>query len=147
MTKFYPETSASPDFPKLEQEVLASWKAGGTFKKSVAGIARGQESEPAMSVRSTAPLRSKEAEQGALNEYVFYDGPPFANGLPHYGHLLTGFVKDIFARYHTMKGSKVERRFGWDCHGLPAEMAAEKELGVSGRANIEKFGIQKFNDH
>lgn len=67
--------------------------------------------------------------------------------MPHYGHLLTGFVKDLFARYHTTLGSRVERRFGWDCHGLPAEMGAEKELGVSGRAAIEKFGIQKFNDH
>ena len=66
-------------------------------------------------------------------EYVFFDGPPFANGLPHYGHLLTGFIKDIYARYHTMKGKKVERRFGWDCHGLPAEMGVEKESGISGR--------------
>ncbi len=81
------------------------------------------------------------------NEWVFYDGPPFANGLPHYGHLLTSCVKDIFARYHTMKGERVERRFGWDCHGLPAEMGAEKELGVSGRKAIEDFGIDKFNEH
>ena len=64
------------------------------------------------------------------NEFVFYDGPPFANGLPHYGHLLTGFVKDAVPRYQTMRGQRVERRFGWDCHGLPAEVAAEKELGI-----------------
>ena len=77
----------------------------------------------------------------------FYDGPPFANGLPHYGHLLTGFVKDIIPRFHTMLGNKVDRRFGWDCHGLPAEMESEKEIGVSGRAEIIKFGVENFNDH
>ncbi len=79
-------------------------------------------------------------------EFIFYDGPPFANGLPHYGHLLTGFVKDTYARYQTTKGKRVERRFGWDCHGLPAEMGAEKELGFSGRIAITEYGIGKFND-
>ena len=126
MKKHYPETAATPDFPKLEQDVLNYWKTNGTFKKSI-------EENPS-------------AKEGA-KEYVFYDGPPFANGLPHYGHLLTGFVKDIFARYHTMKGCRVERRFGWDCHGMPAEMAAEKELGVSGKMAIEQYGIAKFNDY
>ncbi|KAJ6644823.1 Isoleucine--tRNA ligase [Pseudolycoriella hygida] len=81
------------------------------------------------------------------NEFVFYDGPPFANGLPHYGHLLTGFIKDVYARYQTSLGKRVERRFGWDCHGLPAEMQAEQELGISGRAAIINFGIEKFNQH
>ncbi|MCL5077552.1 MAG: isoleucine--tRNA ligase, partial [Actinobacteria bacterium] len=81
------------------------------------------------------------------NEFVFYDGPPFANGLPHYGHLLTGFVKDAIPRYQTMKGRRVERRFGWDCHGLPAEMAAEKELGVTGKQEVLAYGIDKFNDY
>src|SRR5690606_33599245 len=81
------------------------------------------------------------------NEFVFYDGPPFANGLPHYGHLLTGYVKDVVPRYQTMRGRRVERRFGWDCHGLPAEMEAEKELGLSGRAAIQRFGIARFNEH
>ena len=80
-------------------------------------------------------------------EYIFYDGPPFANGLPHYGHLLTGFVKDTFARYHTMKGEKCDRKFGWDCHGLPAEMESEKELKITGRLAIKEFGIDKFNEH
>jgi isoleucyl-tRNA synthetase len=79
-------------------------------------------------------------------EYVFYDGPPFANGLPHYGHLLTGYVKDVVPRYQTMRGHRVERRFGWDCHGLPAEMQTEKELGVSGRVAITEYGIDRFND-
>jgi isoleucyl-tRNA synthetase len=78
-------------------------------------------------------------------EFVFYDGPPFANGLPHYGHLLTGFVKDAVPRYQTMQGHRVERRFGWDCHGLPAEMAAERELGVSGRQAVTEFGVDRFN--
>ncbi len=88
---------------------------------------------------------ARPARDGA-NEYVFYDGPPFANGLPHYGHLLTGFVKDAVPRYQTMRGRRVERRFGWDCHGLPAEVEAEKELGLSGRPDIIEFGIDRFND-
>ena len=87
------------------------------------------------------------ALHGAETEYVFYDGPPFANGLPHYGHLLTGFVKDAVPRFQTMRGRRVERRFGWDCHGLPAEMAAEKELGLSGRQAVIAKGIGNFNDY
>ncbi|MEQ1706482.1 MAG: isoleucine--tRNA ligase, partial [Rickettsiales bacterium] len=117
-----------PDFPAIEQEVLKSWKSDKTFEKSV-------EIRPALSADSKN------------NEFIFYDGPPFANGLPHYGHLLTGFVKDVFARYQTMQGKRVERRFGWDCHGLPAEMGSEKELGISGRLAIQNFGIDKFNEH
>ena len=80
------------------------------------------------------------------NEFVFYDGPPFANGLPHYGHLLTGYVKDVVPRYQTMRGRRVERRFGWDCHGLPAEVEAEKQLGITHKAEIEAMGVEKFND-
>ena len=80
------------------------------------------------------------------NEFVFYDGPPFANGLPHYGHLLTGYVKDAVPRYQTMRGRRVERRFGWDCHGLPAEVEAERLIGVSGRNEIVAYGIDRFND-
>jgi isoleucyl-tRNA synthetase/RimJ/RimL family protein N-acetyltransferase len=119
---YYPEIASSPDFPSLEQDVISYWQKGEIFEKSVEA-------------------------RDASDEYVFYDGPPFANGLPHHGHLLTGYVKDLFARYHTMKGKRTERRFGWDCHGLPAEMAAEKELGISGRKNIAEFGIDKFNEH
>jgi isoleucyl-tRNA synthetase len=119
---FYPEVNANPNFPAIEEAVLAYWQKEGMFKKSVEHRAKDKE-------------------------FVFYDGPPFANGLPHYGHLLTGFVKDLYARYQTMKGKKVERRFGWDCHGLPAEMGSEKELGISGRQAIQNFGIGKFNDH
>lgn len=77
-------------------------------------------------------------------EYVFFDGPPFANGLPHYGHLLTGFIKDIYARYHTMKGKKVERRFGWDCHGLPAEMGVEKSLTSQNIEIIDDSGKKRY---
>ncbi len=118
---FYDHTNNNPFFPEIEEGIIEGWKQDQTFERSV--------------------------EQRTGAEWVFYDGPPFANGLPHYGHLLTSYVKDVFARYHTMKGERVERRFGWDCHGLPAEMGAEKELGVSGRAAIEKFGIKQFNDH
>ncbi|MDQ1412661.1 MAG: isoleucyl-tRNA synthetase, partial [Acidimicrobiaceae bacterium] len=108
----YPDVPAAPDLPSVEDDILASWAERKTFESSV------------------------EQRPGGPNEYVFYDGPPFANGLPHYGHLLTGFVKDAIPRYQTMRGHRVERRFGWDCHGLPAETEAEKELGVSGRGPI-----------
>ncbi|HTO52798.1 MAG TPA: isoleucine--tRNA ligase [Myxococcota bacterium] len=124
--RVYPEVEAQPSFPTIEERVLAYWRANRIFERSV-------ENRPA-------------GERGA-NEYVFYDGPPFANGLPHYGHLLTGFVKDIVPRYQTLRGRRVTRNFGWDCHGLPAEMEAEKELGISGRAKITEYGIDRFNDY
>ncbi|BET32934.1 MULTISPECIES: isoleucine--tRNA ligase [Wolbachia] len=120
--KYYPDTSSSPDFSLLEKEIIKFWQENKIFEQSV-------------------EKRSKD------HCFVFYDGPPFANGLPHYGHLLTGFIKDAFARYQTMLQKRVERRFGWDCHGLPAEMGAEKELRISGRTEIEKFGIEKFNNN
>ncbi|MBN8828500.1 MAG: isoleucine--tRNA ligase [Sphingobacteriia bacterium] len=123
----YPKVSSSPNFSEVEERVLSYWKEHKVFEKSV-------EERPSKI-------------DGKKNEFVFYDGPPFANGLPHYGHLLTGFVKDTIPRYQTMKGKKVNRKFGWDCHGLPAEMGAEKELSLSGRAAIMNFGIDKFNDH
>ena len=94
-----------------------------------------------------ASVANRPAGPNGDNEYVFYDGPPFANGLPHYGHLLTGYVKDLIPRYQTMRGRRVERRFGWDCHGLPAETAAEVELGVSGRGPIIEYGVDRFNEH
>ena len=122
----YPEVPSQPDFPSIEAGVLAHWEAEGVFRASI-------EARPG-------------ADDGG-HEFVFYDGPPFANGLPHYGHLLTGYVKDIVPRYRTMRGARVDRRFGWDCHGLPAEMAAEKELGVQGRKAILAYGIEPFNAH
>jgi isoleucyl-tRNA synthetase len=121
----YPDVEPRPSFPRIEQGVLDLWERESTFRTSV-------EQRPA-------------GKDGA-NEYVFYDGPPFANGLPHYGHLLTGFVKDVIPRYQTLRGRRVERRFGWDCHGLPAELEAEKELGIAGRSQVIEHGIQRFND-
>jgi isoleucyl-tRNA synthetase len=115
---------AQPAFPELEQGVLAYWAANDTFRRSV-------EQRPADSPDS---------------EFVFYDGPPFANGLPHYGHLITGYVKDVVPRFRTMQGKRVDRRFGWDCHGLPAEVEAERLLGISGKPEIEQMGIGRFND-
>jgi isoleucyl-tRNA synthetase len=115
------DVSVQPDFPELEQRTLAYWNAHDTFKKSI-------------------------ERRDDDDEFVFYDGPPFANGLPHYGHLLTGYVKDIVPRYKTMRGEKVDRRFGWDTHGLPAEVEAERLLGISGKADILKMGIDTFNE-
>jgi len=121
----YPQVDPQPNFPALEETVLARWAADGTFERSIAQRSAGTNGD---------------------NEFVFYDGPPFANGLPHYGHLLTGFVKDVVPRFQTMRGKRVDRRFGWDCHGLPAEVEAEKELGISGHPEITAFGIDKFNE-
>ena len=115
------QRGGSPDFPALEQQVLVYWAADDTFRASIAR-------------RDDAP------------EYVFYDGPPFANGLPHYGHLLTGYVKDIVPRYRTMRGYKVERRFGWDTHGLPAELEVERQLGITDKSQIDAMGIAEFNE-
>ena len=111
----------SPSFPALEETVLARWDERDTFRQSI-------------------------RHRGDAEEYVFYDGPPFANGLPHYGHLLTGYVKDVVPRYRTMRGYKVERRFGWDCHGLPAELEAEKQLGITEKSQILDMGLAQFND-
>ena len=115
---------ASPRFPEVEERVLAYWEADGTFAASV---------------------EQREAGTDGDNEFVFYDGPPFANGLPHYGHLLTGYVKDVVPRYQTMRGRRVERRFGWDTHGLPAELEAMRQLGLKTTDEIHELGIEKFN--
>ncbi|WP_433584270.1 isoleucine--tRNA ligase [Microbacterium hydrocarbonoxydans] len=110
----------SPRFPQIEREVLDFWEADQTFRASI------------------------EQREGN-DEWVFYDGPPFANGLPHYGHLLTGYAKDVFPRFQTMLGKKVDRVFGWDTHGLPAELEAMKQLGITEKSEIEAMGIDVFN--
>ncbi|MBK9476492.1 MAG: isoleucine--tRNA ligase [Tetrasphaera sp.] len=116
---------ASPSLPTIEEGVLAYWEADGTFLASV---------------------EQRDAGSEGSNEFVFYDGPPFANGLPHYGHLLTGYVKDVVPRYQTMRGKRVERRFGWDTHGLPAELEAMSQLGIKTTDEIRDMGIDAFND-
>ena len=108
-------------FPAMEEGILAFWKEDSTFEKS---------------------LKKNEGKE----RYKFYDGPPFATGLPHYGHLLAGTIKDIVPRYQTMRGKYVERRFGWDTHGLPIEALAQDALGVAGAPEIKKLGIDKFNE-
>lgn len=110
----------SPRFPDIEQGTLAFWADDDTFRASIAN------------------------REGA-EEWVFYDGPPFANGLPHYGHLLTGYAKDLFPRFQTMRGKKVDRVFGWDTHGLPAELEAMKQLGITEKTQIEDMGVAAFN--
>jgi isoleucyl-tRNA synthetase len=124
--KPYPDVEPQPDFAEIERGILAIWKRDETFRRSV-------EERP--------------AGKDGSNEFVFYDGPPFATGLPHYGHLLTGYIKDLVPRYQTLRGRRVERRFGWDTHGLPVEMLVEQELGVSGRAQITEYGIDRFNEY
>jgi isoleucyl-tRNA synthetase len=153
----YPDANQNLDFAKMEEEILRFWQAEKIFEKSVEmrnfsddldddNVSPVQEP---CSLKSHTNCRHKKEEKP---EFVFYDGPPFANGLPHYGHLLTGFIKDLVARYQTMKGKKVERRFGWDTHGLPVEMETEKELTakegrqISGQIAIQEYGIAKFNE-
>lgn len=116
---FY-EISPQTDFAKQEETILKFWDEENIFEKSITS-------------RSTDKA------------YSFYDGPPFATGLPHYGHLLASILKDIVPRYWTMKGHRIERRFGWDCHGLPIEYEIDKTLGISGAAGVEQFGIAKYN--
>ena len=117
----FPQISNQVDFPKLEESILKFWEDNRIFEKSL------------------------EARKGA-DEFVFYDGPPFATGLPHYGHLLAGTIKDVVPRYQSMCGKFVERRFGWDCHGLPIEALAQDALGISGAHEIRSFGVDKFNE-
>jgi isoleucyl-tRNA synthetase len=113
--------SSEVEFGAQEHGVLELWKQQRTFERSV------------------------DQRQGAKN-FIFYDGPPFATGLPHYGHLVASTLKDIVPRYWTMRGFRVERRFGWDTHGLPIEMQVEKNLGLNGPHTIREFGIEKFNE-
>jgi len=117
----FADVESKPSFPTLEEEVLKFWKEESIFEESV-------------------------TSRDSSMSYIFYDGPPFATGLPHYGHLLQGAVKDLFPRFMTMRGFRVERRFGWDCHGLPIEMETEAALGVSGRPEIEAYGVDRYNE-
>ena len=117
----YNSVDPKVSFPAMEGKVLEFWSSRGIFEKSV---------------------RQREG----CEEFVFYDGPPFATGLPHFGNLLASTIKDVIPRYQTMKGKKVERRFGWDCHGLPVEHEMEKELGISGRKSIGEYGVARFNE-
>jgi isoleucyl-tRNA synthetase len=110
----------SPRFPEIERGILAFWKRDNTFQASI-------------------------DQRDGCEEWVFYDGPPFANGLPHYGHLLTGYAKDVFPRFQTMRGKQVHRRFGWDTHGLPAELEAMRQLGITEKQQIEEMGLAAFN--
>ncbi|MDZ4284379.1 MAG: class I tRNA ligase family protein, partial [Patescibacteria group bacterium] len=113
--------TAKTDTARREEEVLQFWKEKGIFQKTL----------------------QKDAPEG---EFVFYDGPPFATGLPHYGSLLSSIIKDVVPRYKTMRGYHVRRVWGWDCHGLPIENMIEKELGLKSKKDILELGIDKFNE-
>ncbi|MBO7066975.1 MAG: class I tRNA ligase family protein, partial [Alphaproteobacteria bacterium] len=115
----YPKTEPKANFPKLEQEIIAFWRADDTFHKSLDRTKKG-------------------------HPFSFYDGPPFANGLPHWGHLGVSSIKDMVARYQTMCGKHVERALGWDCHGLPAENSVEKKLNKSAKDIVAEDGIGAF---
>jgi isoleucyl-tRNA synthetase len=117
----YNESITEKPIPEMEKSVLDFWKAENIFQKSV-------------------------DQHSVDNQFVLYDGPPFATGLPHYGHILAHSIKDVFPRYQTMQGKRVERRFGWDCHGVPVEYEVEKSLKLNGRTDIERMGIKEFNE-
>jgi isoleucyl-tRNA synthetase len=122
MTHAFDPLDPKQSFPELERGMQALWKAQGTFKRSL-------------------------EQRRHASSYSFFDGPPFATGLPHYGHLLAGTIKDVIPRYQTMRGHHVERRFGWDCHGLPIEALIEKEHGIKDKRGIEAMGVATFNGH
>jgi isoleucyl-tRNA synthetase len=117
----YQALSPSIDLPAIEHEILDFWQTQDIFHQSVKARAGGQS-------------------------WTFYEGPPTANGLPGTHHIEARVFKDVFPRFHTMKGKQVIRKAGWDCHGLPVEIAVEKELGFSGKGDIEKYGIAAFNE-
>ena len=117
----FAEAPTSVDFAAQEEQILAFWEEGCYFDRSV-------------------------SERSEDKPFIFYDGPPFASGLPHYGHLLASIIKDVVPRYWTMRGYRVERRFGWDCHGLPVENEVEKQLGLRSRRDILDFGVGRFNE-
>ena len=117
----FPPVPSDLSFPELEERILARWAEQGTFQRSI-------------------------DERPDDSRYTFYDGPPFATGLPHYGHLVASTLKDIVPRYWTMRGHRVDRRFGWDTHGLPIEMLVEKELGLSGPTSVREHGVADFNE-
>src|SRR5580704_8662080 len=115
------EPNQKESISEREERILAFWQRDKIFEKS---LEERKDSPP----------------------FFFYDGPPFATGLPHYGHLLTGTIKDVIPRYKTMKGYYVSRRFGWDCHGLPVENEIEKAKQLSGAPSIVAFGVGAFNE-
>ncbi|MFP4522895.1 MAG: class I tRNA ligase family protein, partial [Fibrobacterota bacterium] len=117
----FKEIDPAVSFPEMEKKILEFWEQNGIFKKSLEKTEGGER-------------------------FVFYDGPPFATGKPHYGHLLAGTIKDIIPRYWTMRGKHAERRFGWDTHGLPIESLAQQELGISGTTQILEKGVDVFNE-
>ena len=119
--QMFKKAKSNVNFAELEKEILSFWKTNDIFQLS---------------------LKQREGNE----EFVFYDGPPFATGLPHYGHLLAGTIKDVVPRYQTMCGKYVDRVFGWDCHGLPVENEMEKELNITSKHEIEEYGVDKFNE-
>ncbi|MDX1357857.1 MAG: class I tRNA ligase family protein, partial [Clostridia bacterium] len=115
----YKKVSTKLNFAEREKEIRRFWKENDIFQKSIEN-------------RADAPV------------FSFYDGPPTANGMPHIGHILTRVIKDLIPRYRTMKGYKVLRKAGWDTHGLPVELEVEKLLGIDGKPEIEKYGVEPF---
>ncbi len=125
-------------FPDLERAILTYWREEDTFKRSITLRSGGSDRKGKRKI-----LKGRKKEKSSFS---FYDGPPFATGLPHYGHLLAGTIKDVIPRYQTMRGKAVQRRFGWDCHGLPVEFEIEKEYNIQSKRQIEEMGVKAFND-
>ncbi len=117
----FKKVDVKQSFPKMEEEILEFWKQEKIFEKT---LEQTKDCKP----------------------YTFYDGPPFATGTPHHGHIVASTMKDVVPRYWTMRGRYVERKWGWDCHGLPIENIAEKELGFKHKKDIEAYGVEKFNE-
>ena len=118
-TKFE-QVEERPSFPKNEEKIIEFWRKIDAFQTQL-----------------------KKSE--GCPEYTFYDGPPFATGMPHYGHLITGGLKDVVTRYWTQRGKHIVRRFGWDCHGLPIECIINKQLNIQTKKDLNNIGIEKYN--
>ena len=117
----FPSVPPKPNYSELQQSLIEYWKEKKLFERSV-------------------------SERREDRPYRFYDGPPFITGMPHYGSLLSSIIKDVVPRYQTMQGKRVERVWGWDCHGLPIEQKVQAKLGLSSNAAIEENGIETFID-
>ena len=127
------EVNSDVSLPEVEEQIIAYWEKDDVFRRS-------------MDTHAPHGFEDGERRESPRPTYVFYDGPPFATGLPHYGHLLAGTIKDVVGRFFTMKGYHVHRRFGWDCHGVPVEFEIQKNLNLHGAKAIREFGIDNFNE-
>ncbi len=153
--KKFEKVDPKPDFPKIDEEVLSFWKDEKVFehtqkrdssaRRSAKSLGMTEGKDSGLSQNDSTSLKLREAGKGGEKNFIFFEGPPTANGRPGVHHVLSRVFKDIILRYKTMQGYHIDRKGGWDTHGLPVELEVEKNLGISGKPDIEKYGVEKFN--